>query len=56
MTASQWKNWYWICFAGIVLFLLSIPILRGRWSPAAARRDEIEHDAMVDRELAAMKG
>ncbi|MGI9006900.1 MAG: MFS transporter [Streptosporangiaceae bacterium] len=54
-TAGQWKNWYWICFGGIVLFLLSIPLLRGRWSPAAARRDEVEHDAMVDAELAAMK-
>jgi MFS transporter, ACS family, D-galactonate transporter len=54
-TAGQWKNWYWICFAGIVVFLLSIPLLRGRWSPAAARRDEAEHEAMVDAELAAMK-
>ncbi|HEX9063851.1 MAG TPA: MFS transporter [Streptosporangiaceae bacterium] len=55
-TAGQWKNWYWICFGGIVLFLLSIPLLRGRWSPAAARRDEAEHEAMVDAELAAMRG
>ena len=55
-TAGQWKNWYWICFGGIVLFLLSIPLLRGRWSPAAARKDEAEHEAMVDAELAAMRG
>ena len=28
------------------------PILRGRWRPSAARRDEAEHDAMVQAELA----
>jgi len=53
-TIGQWKHWYWVCFGGIVFFLLCIPVLRGRWSPAAARRDEEEHEAMVDAELAAM--
>ena len=28
-TAGQWRTWYWICFGGIVFFLLSIPLLRG---------------------------
>ncbi|HEX4062213.1 MAG TPA: MFS transporter [Streptosporangiaceae bacterium] len=51
-TASQWRTWYWVCFAGIVLFLLSIPLLRGRWKPSDARRDEQEHEAMVEAELA----
>jgi len=51
-TASQWKTWYWICVGGIVFFLLSIPLLRGRWRPKDARRDEEEHNAMVDAELA----
>ena len=27
-TASQWKTWYWICFGGIIFFLLSIPLLK----------------------------
>jgi len=53
---GQWKTWYWICFGGIIFFLLSIPILRGRWSPAAARKDEAEHEAMVQAELAALRG
>ncbi len=53
---GQWKLWYWICFGGIVFFLLSIPLLRGRWSPAAARKDEEEHEAMVQAELAALQG
>jgi MFS family permease len=51
-TAGQWKSWYWVCFGGIIFFLLSIPLLRGRWKPADARRDEEEHEAMVEAELA----
>ena len=54
-TASQWKTWYWICFGGIIIFLLSIPLLRGRWRPRDASRDEAEHEAMVDAELAKLK-
>ncbi len=51
-TAGQWKTWYWICFGGIIFFLLSIPLLKGRWRPRDAKRDEDEHEAMVDAELA----
>jgi hypothetical protein len=51
---GQWKNWYWACFGGIVFFLLCIPLLRGRWSPAAARRDEEEHEAATQAELASL--
>jgi MFS transporter, ACS family, D-galactonate transporter len=51
-TAGQWKTWYWICFGGIIFFLLCIPLLRGRWSPRAAKQDEAEHEAMVAAELA----
>ncbi len=53
-TAGQWKTWYWICFGGIIFFLFSIPLLRGRWKPADARRDEEEHEKMVEEELAAL--
>jgi hypothetical protein len=55
-TASQWKSWYWVCFGGIIFFLLSIPLLRGRWKPSDARRDEREHEAMVEAELARLSG
>ncbi len=51
-TANQWKTWYWICFGGIIFFLLSIPLLKGRWKPSDARRDEQEHEARVQAELA----
>jgi|SRR5580658_8742288 ACS family D-galactonate transporter-like MFS transporter len=54
-TAGQWKTWYWVCFGGIIFFLLSIPLLRGRWRPSDARKDEAEHEAMVQAELAAMQ-
>ncbi len=53
---GQWKTWYWVCFAGIVLFIFSVPILRGRWRPSDARRDEQEHEAMVQAELAKLRG
>jgi hypothetical protein len=51
-TAGQWKDWYWICFGGIIFFLLCIPMVRGRWKPSDARRDEQQHEAMVATELA----
>jgi len=54
-TVGQWKTWYWICFGGVVFFLLSIPLLRGRWRPRDARRDEEEHEAMVQAELAKLQ-
>jgi hypothetical protein len=36
----------------VIIFLLSIPILRGRWRPRDARKDEREHEVMVEAELA----
>jgi hypothetical protein len=53
-SAGQWKTWYWICFGGIIFFLASIPLLRGRWKPSDARKDEAEHEEMVERELEAL--
>jgi MFS family permease len=49
---GQWRTWYWVCFGGLIFFLLSIPLLRGRWRPRDAKRDEEEHEAMVQAELA----
>src|SRR5579863_4679736 len=54
-TVNQWKTWYWICFGGIVFFLASIPLLRGRWRTRDARRDEEEHEALVQAELAKLQ-
>jgi MFS family permease len=49
---GQWKHWYWACFGGMIFFLLCIPLLHGRWRPSDARRDEEEHEALTQAELA----
>jgi MFS family permease len=28
---GQWKDWWWVCFGGMIFFLLTIPLMRGRW-------------------------
>lgn len=49
--AGQWQTYWWIAFAGQVLFIPMIFALAGRWSPRRAREDEAEHERMVEREL-----
>ena len=49
---GKWKNWYWICFGGMIFFLITVPMMRGRWSPRQAKEDEIAHEAMVQAEMA----
>jgi len=53
---KQWQRWWWICFAGQIVFLPFVWLLAGRWSPAKARADAQAHDEAVSRELAAMSG
>jgi MFS transporter, ACS family, D-galactonate transporter len=52
---GQWKTWWWICFAGQLLFLPFILVLSGRWSPRKAREDEAEHERMVQAEMARLE-
>jgi sugar phosphate permease len=52
---GQWKTWFWICFGGLIFFLLSIPLLRGRWLTRDAKRDEAEHEATMQAELAKLQ-
>jgi MFS family permease len=52
---GEWQTWYWICAAGIVVFIATVFLMRGRWSPSAARADEAAHDAEVARELARLR-
>ena len=54
-TPGQWRTWYWVCIGGVALFVAMIFVMRGRWSPAAARADEEAHDALVAQELAALQ-
>jgi MFS transporter, ACS family, D-galactonate transporter len=51
---SQWQHWWWICFAGQIVFLPFIWLLAGRWSPAKARADAQAHAEVVSRELASL--
>lgn len=48
---GEWRNWYWVCFGGALFFLLCIPLLRGRWSPRAARRDLAAHERNLQQEI-----
>jgi MFS family permease len=50
-TAGQWRHWWWVCFGGTIFFLLTIPLLKGRWRPSDARRDGEAHEALVAAEM-----
>ena len=50
-TPDQWQHWWWVCVVGQILFIPLVWLLAGRWSPAQAKRDEVEHDWEVQREL-----
>jgi hypothetical protein len=53
---EQWQDWFWVCMVGMVLFVPTIWLNRGRWSPARARADEAKHDADVEAELKELVG
>jgi MFS family permease len=49
---KQWQKWFWIDLVGMIVFFPTIWLLKGRWSPRRARRDEQEHEKAVADELA----
>jgi len=51
---AEWRKWWWVAVGGEVVFLPLIFLMAGRWSPAAARRDEQDHARQVEAELAAL--
>jgi MFS family permease len=53
---KQWQRYWWITFAGQVLFIPFVFLLVGRWSPKKAREDELEHERLVQSELARLSG
>ncbi len=55
-SASQWQHWFWVCVGGMALFIPTIFLNRGRWSPARAREDEMEHQDDVAKELRELAG
>ena len=49
---GQWRNWWWVCVGGDVVFLPFILVMAGRWSPRRAREDAEAHERKVQQELA----
>jgi MFS family permease len=52
---GQWKNWWWVCVGGEVVFIPLILLMAGRWSPRRAREDAEEHQRLVQQELAKLQ-
>lgn len=53
--SAQWRNWWWVCVGGQVVFIPLIFLMAGRWDPRQARRDAAAHEAMVQEELASLR-
>jgi hypothetical protein len=49
---AKWQNWFAICAAAALVFVASVFVMKGRWSPARARADAAAHDAAVQAALA----
>jgi MFS family permease len=50
----EWQRWWWICFGAEALLIPTVFLMKGRWSPKAAREDDLEHEKMIEEELAAL--
>ncbi|MFF3332772.1 MFS transporter [Streptomyces sp. NPDC002888] len=51
----EWQTWWWVTLAGQIVFLPSVFLMRGRWSPRRAREDAETHRIAVERELAKLQ-
>jgi ACS family D-galactonate transporter-like MFS transporter len=48
---GQWQTYWWICFAGEIVFIALAWRLTGHWSPRKAREEEEAHERWVQQEL-----
>jgi MFS family permease len=53
---SEWQDWLWICVVCQLLFIPFILLMRGYWSPRAARAEVERHERETARELARLRG
>ncbi len=53
---QEWERWWWVCLAGMVIFLLLVFTMRGPWSPRKARLAIEEHERWIAVELAKLHG
>jgi MFS family permease len=44
---GEWRNWWWVCVGGEVVFLPFVLVMAGRWSPRKAREDAAEHERLI---------
>jgi MFS family permease len=52
---GEWQNMLWIALGGQIVFIPAIFLLVGGWSSRRARREEAEHEAWLQAELAKSK-
>ena len=52
---GQWRNWWWVCVGGEVVFIPLIFLMAGRWDPRRARQDAAAHERRVQEELASLR-
>ena len=52
---GEWKNWWWVCVGGEVVFIPLIFLMAGRWSPRRAREDAQAHERLVQEEMAKLQ-
>jgi MFS family permease len=52
---GQWKDWWWVCVGGQVVFIPFVLLMAGRWRPRKAREDADEHERKVQEEMAALE-
>ena len=48
---GEWRRWWWVGVGCQAAFLPFIFLIKGRWRPSRARRDEEEHERLVAEEL-----
>ncbi|HTZ70360.1 MAG TPA: MFS transporter [Acetobacteraceae bacterium] len=53
--AGEWQGWFAICAFGALVFVALTFGMKGRWSPAAARRDAAAHEAATAAALATLQ-
>jgi len=51
---KEWQRWFWVDIIGMIVFIPTIWLIRGRWSPRKAKADADAHDRAVEAELAAL--
>jgi MFS family permease len=52
---GQWKDWWWVCVGGQIVFIPFVLLMAGRWRPRKAREDAEEHERRVEEEMASLE-